>query len=494
MPIYFSVDYGSEAALKKQVRALNLRKVARNIWTDEEGSDAEVVTRHCHEIIAKLMPGAVINRRSGFTYQPERGAIFVSHPRKRPLELPGLTIFSDGSSNFRQEDDVPLNSHGTLFGASQIRALLENANERGRPESRSNRLSRTELHDYIANIVTANTPQQNNNLVTMVLQRPESPERDSILAFVGAAIHSRPTVDSESTAYNAVTVGKPFDSQRVALFKEIVTELQGREPLQRTVIDRVKTTYTPFYEAYFSNYIEGTEFNVEEAEAVIFQNQDFDRPEDAHDVSSTFTIVNDDVKMSHTFGSAQEFIDALRERHAEMMSVRPTTLPGQWKQRANRAGNTVFVSPENVEGTLEAGWDIGQALSDPFARAVYGMFFVSEVHPFMDGNGRAARITMNNELHSAGLHRIIIPTILRSDYNSALSRATAGNGITGLWRVLDHAQKWVALAPFDSLHNGYRYLTTTHALMDSIQAERNGKALTLMTPNEIEYMLKIGGI
>lgn len=491
MPIYFSFDYASEAALRKQVRALNLRRLARNVWTDESGDDAEIINRHCHRILSKLMPGAVINRRSGFTYKPENGVIFVSHPRTRSLELPGLTIHADGAEDGRQEDDVPLNAEGTLFGASPIRALLENANERGRPESRANRLSRSELHEQIARIVTSNTPQQNQNLVSMVLQRPKSPERESIQAFLDAAIHSRPTVDTDSASYKAVTGGKPFDSQRVQLFMEIASALEEMNNPFRPVIQASYSMFTPFYEAYFSNYIEGTEFNVDEAEAIVFGQQDFDRPEDAHDVSSTYAIVNDGKEMSRRFTTANEFMESLRDRHAQMMKVRPSALPGQWKNRANRAGSTVFVAPEFVVGTLEAGWDIWQTISDPFARAVFGMFFVSEVHPFTDGNGRAARITMNNELHSAGMHRIIIPTILRTDYNSALTRGTAGNGIQGLWRVLDHAQKWVSLAPFDSLKNGEWYLSSTNALMDSLQAERDGTALQLMTPNEIEYLLKI---
>lgn len=473
------------------MRALNLRRLARNVWTNELGNDAEIVYRHCHEILAKLMPGAVINRRSGFTYKPENGVLFVSHSRTRPLELPGLTIHPDGAVNGRQDDDIPLNSAGTLFGASLLRALLENANERGRPESRTNRLSRGELHEQIARIVTANTPQQNVNLMSMVLQRPKNPERESLLAFLDAAINSRPTVESNSVAYKAVTGGKPFDFQRVQLFKEIASTLGEMQNIHRPVLQNTNSTFTPFYEAYFSNYIEGTEFNVDEAEAIVFGNEDFDRPEDAHDVSSTFAIVNDEVEMSQRFSTAAEFMESLRDRHAAMMKVRPSANPGQWKTRTNRAGSSVFVLPELVVGTLEAGWDIWQTLSEPFARAVFGMFFVSEVHPFTDGNGRASRITMNNELHSAGLHRIIIPTILRTDYNSALSRGTAGNGIQGLWRVLDHAQKWVSVAPFGTLNNGDWYLQSTNALMDSAQAEREGKALNLMTPNEVEYQLKI---
>ena len=52
------------------------------------------------------------------------------------------------------------------------------------------------------------------------------------------------------------------------------------------------------------------------------------------------------------------------------------------------------------------------------------MFVVSEVHPFADGNGRSARVAMNAELVPANLHRMIIPTVLRNDYTSALTSAS----------------------------------------------------------------------
>jgi Fic family protein len=44
------------------------------------------------------------------------------------------------------------------------------------------------------------------------------------------------------------------------------------------------------------------------------------------------------------------------------------------------------------------------------------MFVVAEVHPFTDGNGRTARLAMNQFLTQAGLTRIIIPTVYRNDY------------------------------------------------------------------------------
>ena len=52
-------------------------------------------------------------------------------------------------------------------------------------------------------------------------------------------------------------------------------------------------------------------------------------------------------------------------------------------------------------------------------------FLMAETHPFADGNGRVERIAINAELvASAQVRIIIIPTVLRLNYLSALKAAT----------------------------------------------------------------------
>jgi len=52
------------------------------------------------------------------------------------------------------------------------------------------------------------------------------------------------------------------------------------------------------------------------------------------------------------------------------------------------------------------------------------IFILSEVHPFLDGNRRIARIMVNAELTCASQSKIIIPTVLRDDYLGTLRKLT----------------------------------------------------------------------
>ena len=116
---------------------------------------------------------------------------------------------------------------------------------------------------------------------------------------------------------------------------------------------------------------------------------------------------------------------------------------------------------------------------DPFARAVYMMAFVSEVHPFADGNGRIARLMMNSELSHRSLVRIVIPTVYRNNYLAALRATSNGADFTTLAAVLEFAHRWTARIDFSARETAESQLEATNALMDSTIAERNGQRLTL---------------
>lgn len=161
-----------------------------------------------------------------------------------------------------------------------------------------------------------------------------------------------------------------------------------------------------------------------------------------------------------------QFLELLRRRHAAIMEGRPDKNPGAFKTKTNRAGETVFVAPDLVTGTLERGFEFMQALAEPFQRAAFMMFLVSEVHPFTDGNGRTARIMINAELVAGGAERIIIPTAYRADYLGALKAISHNASTTPLLRMLDYAQRHTHAIDWTTIDGARAVLEQTGAFAE----------------------------
>jgi hypothetical protein len=222
-----------------------------------------------------------------------------------------------------------------------------------------------------------------------------------------------------------------------------------------------------FFDAYFSNYIEGTKFRVDQAMRIVFNREiPPDRPADAHDVLGTYRLVGSQDEMRRRSTDFDEFLNLLRRRHAVIMESGPEKLPGQFKTMENQAGSTVFVAPALVIGTLRQGFGMYQALAEPFTRALFMMFLVAEVHPFMDGNGRMARVMMNAELIAGGETRILIPSVFRNEYIGSLKLATHHLDPGAFVRVMEQAQRFVHAIDFSDLARARICLEAHNAFED----------------------------
>jgi hypothetical protein len=138
-------------------------------------------------------------------------------------------------------------------------------------------------------------------------------------------------------------------------------------------------------------------------------------------------------------------------------------MPGEFKTVLNQEGNTMFVVPELVDGTLRAGLRMASDLDTAWERAVLTMFVVSEVHPFVDGNGRAARLAMNGELTAGGQQRIVVPTALRDDYLAGLRRLTRHDDPEVYIKTLRFAHDYTAAIDWSTFEAAEADLRETHA-------------------------------
>ena len=64
---------------------------------------------------------------------------------------------------------------------------------------------------------------------------------------------------------------------------------------------------------------------------------------------------------------------------------------------------------------------------DAFVRAILGHWLFAFIHPYMDGNGRMARFTMNLFLASGGYPWTVIRVDDREQYMQALETASVGD-------------------------------------------------------------------
>jgi hypothetical protein len=299
--------------------------------------------------------------------------------------------------------------------------------------------------------------------------------------LIGSFLGTR-DVELETPVGRARKDGFPFDPDRQDLFLKLFSELRSSAPVVRPVAlasDVARTNFA-FFEAYFSNYIEGTEFEVDEAVDIIFNGViPTHRPEDAHDILGTYRVISDYQGMARVPADFDAFVSLLTSRHASIMEMRPTRQPGVFKDRENRAGDTVFVSPDLVIGTLRKGFEVYQGLEVPLHRAVFMMFLVSEVHPFVDGNGRVARVMMNAELLAAGEQKIIIPTVFRDNCVAALKALSQTGNATPLVRVSDFAQRYALAVRWDDFAVARADLEQTHAFLKANEAEERGLRLVL---------------
>lgn len=93
------------------------------------------------------------------------------------------------------------------------------------------------------------------------------------------------------------------------------------------------------------------------------------------------------------------------------------------------------------------------------------MFLVREVHPFLDGNGRIARVMMNAELSSQKLSKIIIPTVYREDYMGAIKKLTKQREGDAYIRMLQKAWTFSSQVHQPQFDQMEKFLTQRNAFL-----------------------------
>ena len=445
-------DKNESARRTAMLKEGTLRKIAPKVYTTTMDEAPEVIIkRNLFYVLGQLYPHAVISHRSAYELKPTaEGDIFLTYTYTKNVSLPGVTVHLM-KGPMGTPHDMPFIEN--LYISSAERRALENLQKGRARNSVSKCLPRTYIEEMLERILQVNGETGLNTFRdkarNIATELGMDAEFDVLNAIIGALLSTKPSGVLSSASAIARAKGEPFDDGRVKLFKTLFETLHGEQfPfIDEPNVENAAFRNFAFFESYFSNYIEGTEFEIE-------------------DVLGTFQLVASRREMRRTPSSSDELIELLQDRHRIMMAARPDKEPGMFKMQNNHAGDTHFVDCTLVRGTLRKGYEYYQALEHPFARSLFMLFMVSEVHPFNDGNGRISRVMMNAELVAADQSKIIIPTVFREDYLNALRRLTRRGDPSVIIRALSRVRQFSANITGDDFDATRKYLEECNAFKD----------------------------
>jgi hypothetical protein len=331
------VTPANRAHLFRQAKAGRALALARGIYvTGATLPPDRVALHHRFELIARFWPGAVICDRSALRgAEPDGGWLYLCHPdpsRAADLVLPGVYIsvrVGPVRVTGRHADAAGLHLSGPA------RSLVENVSPAGRPatgrpprpagtaavEDHVDAEARTGGAGRIANlrrqfdVIAGQFPQPAVDLV-----------RRRLAAVLGTDSGERP----RSTRLAARLAGAPFDQHRIDMFIRFGELLADTAPSPAALGGHARWAWLAFFEADFSNFIEGNKFGVDEARQIAIDGKiPVARPQDAHDIAATYRIASDPELSVLTTASGDELLNLLRDQHAILMAARPDKRPGQ---------------------------------------------------------------------------------------------------------------------------------------------------------------------
>ncbi len=465
-----------EPRISKQISKLRadgkIKKIAARIYTSNMVEPAEVIiVRNLFIILGKLYPGAVLSHRSAFEFQPTKaGQIYLTYSYTKNIQLPGVTLcFLEGSKPIDGDNAIS----GELYVSQKSRAFLENLQATKKVGSTTKCLTLPEIEEKLEQIIRVNGDDEINKLRDNAKDVAEKlnmqKEFEQLNKMISALLSTHTSKILSSPIAIARAFGFPYDPARLNLFKTVFQVLQQQDFKYRPDQNVSPKSFRnfAFFESYFSNYIEGTVFEIDEARQIIETNRPLvARNQDSHDVLGTYQLVSNLHEMSVTPHTADEFLQILSYRHRILLSAREDKKPGQFKDKNNFAGSTSFVDFNLVKGTLIQAFSFYKILEHPFSKATYMMFVLSEVHPFLDGNGRLARIMMNAELVKGGQAKIIIPTVFRDDYIGTLKKLTKQGDCVPYIRMLQRAHEFSDTIYGDDIDEMQDFLRQSNAFLE----------------------------
>ncbi len=207
-------------------------------------------------------------------------------------------------------------------------------------------------------------------------------------------------------------------------------QLDARRPLPAAALQRLNEQLTVEW-IYNSNAIEGSTLTLRETELILHHGVTIG----GKSLREHFEVINhrEAITLVEEMARTREPLTAfqVRQLHQLVLAKIDDEDAGQYRRTNVRIAGAAHIPPE--------AWRVPQEMDDwarwlkkdarglhPIDRAALAHYQLAAIHPFIDGNGRTARLVMNLLLLRDGYPPTVILRANRQQYYRALAQADRG--------------------------------------------------------------------
>ncbi|MDX1379185.1 MAG: hypothetical protein R3307_10070, partial [Anaerolineales bacterium] len=256
--------------MNRWVKAGHLRPLVPRAYTSNlDDQVEEIVGRNIWHLLAHLFPGLLVSHRTALEFQISPGAnIYLTAPTRRVYRWPGVNIrIAEGPDPVASDTK----HYQSLYVSSLERACLENLSPSRMVDGERRTVDQEVLERRLLDILNTRGEDALNAFRDRARRIADDLEMvdefDRLNDIVSALLTTHPSKILKSPVATARALGEPYDSGRIELLHHLAAELRSTAFPEYQEKSGSKNAFVnfAFFEAYFSNYIEGTTFLVDEA-------------------------------------------------------------------------------------------------------------------------------------------------------------------------------------------------------------------------------------
>jgi Fic family protein len=237
-----------------------------------------------------------------------------------------------------------------------------------------------------------------------------------------------------------------IDRRLLSRIEDKKSKLDSLRALPAAAVNRLKEQFTVEW-IYNSNAIEGSTLTLRETQLILETGLTIG----GKSLREHFEVTNhkDAIEYVESLADKKESVSAfhVRQIHRLVLSQIDNENAGQYRKTEVRIAGAKHIPPE--------AWDIPQRMTDwenwlkdsqkkthPVELAAQAHHRLVAIHPFMDGNGRTARLVMNLILFKQGYPPAVILRVDRKQYYQVLMQADTGKNdplVNFVGRAVDHS-------------------------------------------------------